>query len=220
MKIGNSRREYGQMPRKEWRTGQDEDDMDLDDLPEEVPAENKYEFTSTVAGRRDSPLDEPAQAEECSSVIGAGSTWNGTFTTEGSVRLDGTISGEVKASGTVYIGEGANVNATVQGKYIVVAGNFDGQMYCSDRVVLQPSSKVRGSITTRLFSVGEGAFIDGEVRMVDELPATLPVSAPAAARNGNGNGSETRPLFREAEPISGEEEPLEAKRNGAGKTRA
>lgn len=217
MKLGNgAKREYTQLPR-EWQSRQDED-ATLDDLPEGITPPARYEFAglNTI----DDQTDAPARPEDCSSVIGAGSAWQGNFSTEGSVRLEGRISGEVKAAGTVHITEGAEVSATVHGKFIVIAGSFDGQLFCSDRVVLQPSSRVRGAITTRLFSVGEGAFIDGEIHMVDELPAAVVARAGAASKNG-GNSST---LFGEAagvgsvldEAIAGTEPPAEGRR---GRTR-
>lgn len=217
MKLGNQRREYNQMPRKEWTKATDEDDLDLEDEDEfeEIAADSN--FAPAAAAKLDTPADGPAKPEDCSSVLGAGSTWQGNFSSEGSVRLDGHISGEVKAAGTVHIGQGAEVNATVQGKYIVVAGSFDGQMYCSDRVVLQPTSKVRGSITTRTFSVGEGAFIDGEIRMVDELPAAIAPAAVATATRSNA-AADRSPLFERTEtaPLAPDDgTATEGKRNGA-----
>jgi cytoskeletal protein CcmA (bactofilin family) len=184
MKLGsNSKRDYTQLPRNDWQARAEEAD-DLDALPADATtAAPKYEFGSLTS--KEESTEEPARAEDCSSVIGAGSVWQGNFSTEGSVRLEGRVKGEVKAAGTVHITEGAEVNATVNGKFIVIAGSFDGQLFCSDRVVLQPTSKVRGSITTRSFSVGEGAFIDGEIHMVDELPAQATARASSSTRSND-----------------------------------
>jgi cytoskeletal protein CcmA (bactofilin family) len=171
MKIGNSRRDMGSL-KNDWQTrpAAGEDDM-IDD----VAADATYQ--APPAKRWEDQVEKAAAPDDCSSIIGAGSVWQGNFSTDGSVRLDGKVSGEVKAAGTVHVTDGAQVNAIVQARFVVVAGSFDGQLYCSERLELLPSSRVKGSITTPQISVGEGAFIDGEIHMVEE---SATVSAPAA----------------------------------------
>jgi cytoskeletal protein CcmA (bactofilin family) len=171
MKIGNSsRRDMGSL-KNDWQTrpAADEDDR-LDD----VVADASYQ---APAKRWEDQVEKAAAPDDCSSIIGAGSVWQGNFSTDGSVRLDGKVSGEVKAAGTVHITDGAQVNAVIQARFVVIAGSFDGQLYCSERLELLPSSRMKGSITTPQISVGEGAFIDGEIHMVEESGT---VSAPAA----------------------------------------
>jgi cytoskeletal protein CcmA (bactofilin family) len=179
MKLGNNSRRYTQLPRNDWQVDKSAD-ADLDDLPPvESTEEPRYDFLQREW--QDDASSGPAQAEECSSVIGAGSSWKGNLATEGSVRLDGKVCGEIKAAGTVHITDGAEVNATVHGKYVVVAGSFDGQLYCTERLELRPTSRIKGAITTRLLSVGEGAFIDGEVHMTDQVPERVPSGRASSA---------------------------------------
>src|SRR3989442_1288636 len=109
-----------------------------------------------------------ARPEEFASILGAGSNWNGNLNTEGSVQLDGEVSGEIKAAGTVLISKGARVNAKVEASFVIVAGSFDGQILCAEWLELQASSRIKGSIKTKRLSVGDGAFIDGEIRMVED----------------------------------------------------
>ncbi len=171
MKIGNSRREMGTL-KNDWQNRDD------DDLPEDIEPDTSFQPTAATAAKRwEDQIERPASPDDCSSVIGNGSVWQGNFQTDGSVRLDGKVSGEVKAAGTVHITDGAQVNAVVQARFVVVAGSFDGQLYCSERLELLPSSRVKGSITTPQISVGEGAFIDGEIHMVEESST---VQAPAS----------------------------------------
>lgn len=198
LKLGNnSRRDYTPLPRldRSANTDYDEDLEEVAELPEETaaPAVNSaatraYDF---IQPRNDGPgTDNPALAEDCSSVIGSGSAWQGTLVTDGSIRLEGKVNGEVKAAGTIHVTEGADVNATMHAKFVVIAGSFDGKLFCSDRLELRPTSKVRGAITTRSLSVGEGSFIDGEIHMTDQVPdifAGEPVAVAATAGNGNGS---------------------------------
>src|SRR5438445_5417853 len=171
MKIGNNtRRDMGSL-KNDWQTRPAADQDDIVDVASEAS------YQAPPAKRWEDQVEKAATPEDCSSVIGAGSVWQGNFSTDGSVRLEGKVSGEVKAAGTVHITDGAQVNAVIQARFVVIGGAFDGQLYCSERLELLPSSRMKGSITTPQISVGEGAFIDGEIHMVEESDT---VSAPAS----------------------------------------
>jgi cytoskeletal protein CcmA (bactofilin family) len=195
MKIGNStRRDMGSL-KNDWQTrsGADEDDM-IDDLAADAS------YQAPPAKRWEDQVEKASTPEDCSSVIGSGSVWQGNFSTDGSVRLEGKVSGEVKAAGTVHITDGAQVNAVIQARFVVIGGSFDGQLYCSERLELLPSSRMKGSITTPQISVGEGAFIDGEIHMVEEsgtvsAPATKSFAAvkPLVGDNGLEDAPEAKP---------------------------
>jgi cytoskeletal protein CcmA (bactofilin family) len=184
MKIGNSRRDMGAL-KNDWQTRDD------DDLPEDIEPEPSFQpapsATTAAPKRWEDQVERPASPDDCSSVIGSGSVWQGNFQTDGSVRLDGKVSGEVKAAGTVIITKGANVNAVIQARFVVIGGNFDGQLYCSERLELLPTSRIKGSMTTPQISVGEGAFIDGEIHMVEESAAAAPPSKSFAVKNNNND---------------------------------
>jgi cytoskeletal protein CcmA (bactofilin family) len=189
MRIGNNaRRENNQNVKSDWRNRQvvEDEDVEGDDEEEVVSATFEPQKAQTAQPgqkRWEDQVEKPASPDQCASIIGAGTTWQGTLVSDASVRLDGKVSGEVKAAGTVHVTEGAQVNAVVQAKFVVVAGSFDGQLYASSRLDLLPSSRVKGSITTPTISVGEGAFIDGEIHMVEEAAVSnvKPFSAARAS---------------------------------------
>jgi cytoskeletal protein CcmA (bactofilin family) len=187
VKLG-SRREYGKLS-SDW-TKRSEEDLPATEYedPAGDPDSQPASYTARVLETQPS-----LRSDEYTSVLGAESTWKGNISSEGSIRIDGNAQGEVRATGTVLISQGAEVKATVYGKYVVIAGSFDGELYCSDRLELQPQSRIKGVIHTKALSVGEGAFIDGEIHMgdVDELVASGPLRASARpARNGSSKKEE------------------------------
>jgi cytoskeletal protein CcmA (bactofilin family) len=201
MKIGNSRRDMGTL-KNDWQTRDD------DDLPEELEPEISFKPASTTSKRWEDQIERPASPEECSSVIGNGSVWQGNFQTDGSVRLDGKVSGEIKAAGTVHVSKGAQVNAVIQARFVVMGGIFDGQIYCSEHLELQPTSHVKGSMTTPQISVGEGAFIDGEIHMVEETPAAQQQQQPKQ------QFAQVKPVSTEIASARTEDAEPETKANG------
>jgi cytoskeletal protein CcmA (bactofilin family) len=143
--------------------------------PAEPPqrAPSTYERPSFAASAV-SPLTSsqgPTPADKCTNVIAAGARWQGTLTVEDSVRVDGTFSGEIDAKGTVHVAEGAQVDAKVRAGYVVINGDFRGEIRCEQRVDLMPRSRVNGEVITKILSVHEGATLDGSVKMSGGIDA-------------------------------------------------
>jgi len=179
MKIGNNfRRDYGKARNDDWQEAPDEE-LEDEDLPEGISSE--FPYRPSDGSTPEAAPKRSRAADDFTSVIGAGSTWKGDFSTEGSVRLDGKTSGNIKASGTVHISEGAEVNANINASYVTIGGTFEGKLVCTDRLELLATSRVNGSITTRLISISEGAVMDGEIHMGSEVKETPAASTPSAA---------------------------------------
>ena len=139
----------------------------------------------------------PADPEKYSSVVSAGSDWRGTLKLEGSVRVEGHLSGEIEARDTVYVAEGAHVDAQVQAAYVVIAGTFEGQVQCSERLELMPTSRITGDMTTKALMIHEGAFIDGQIHMTND-----PRSGDPAKRVSGASVKTTKPAASDQpEPV-------------------
>ncbi len=104
--------------------------------------------------------------DDVESIIGEQSTFEGNLRSESSVRVRGTVQGELECKRAVFIEEKAKVNAKVTGASIVVAGEIDGQLYCNGRVEIKPSGRVTGEIHAGTLIMHEGAFFEGQLKMV------------------------------------------------------
>ena len=195
MKLGN-RREYGKL-NSDWAKRHNDDELPADEYVEAADDVDAQPVSFTP--RALDPL--PAMpSSDFASVIGAETTWKGNVSSDGSIRIDGIAQGEIRATDTVLISSGADVKATIYGKYVIIAGSFDGDVFCSERLELQPQSKIKGAIRTKALSVGEGAFIDGEIHMgeVDEHTASGPLSAGGRHSRNGGKKAEEEPAVSEA----------------------
>ncbi|HLH74113.1 MAG TPA: polymer-forming cytoskeletal protein [Chloroflexota bacterium] len=136
----------------------------------------------------------PAPSGERTSIISIGSTWQGTLKIEGSVRVEGQLSGEIEARDTVCVAEGAEVNAKVRAAFVSIAGRFQGQVHCSERLEILPTGRVNAELMTKSFVVHEGAVLEGQVQMTDgkrpaasaEPPKPGDGAKPAPATPANG----------------------------------
>lgn len=132
----------------------------------------------------------PTPPEKLANVIAAGSKWKGSLTVQDSVRIDGHLTGEVNAKGTVLIAEGAVVEAKIKAAFVVVYGSFKGEILCTERLEVLPRSKVQGDLVTKVLNVHEGATIDGSIRM----------SSPEKAVESTDGPTQDNTRTRESEP--------------------
>ena len=121
-------------------------------------------------------------ADDVESVIGEHSTFEGSFRSENSVRVRGTMQGDLESKRAVFVEETARIKAKVTGASIIVAGEVDGQLHCAGRVEIKPSGRMTGGINAGTLKMDEGAFFEGQLKMVK--PETHPSAdslSPAVA---------------------------------------
>ena len=81
------------------------------------------------------------------------------------LRINGRFEGTLDTAGSLIIGEGAEVKATIHGELIIVGGTLTGEVIATKRLELVPPGRVSGKITTPSLIVREGACIDGQIEM-------------------------------------------------------
>src|SRR5262245_25361840 len=100
------------------------------------------------------------------SVIGPGSAWQGTIAVDGSLRIQGQVTGEILVRDAVHIAEGAEVDAKVRAAIVVVAGQLHGEVEASERLEVTPTGRVHADLVTKALVVHDGAVVEGHLRMV------------------------------------------------------
>jgi cytoskeletal protein CcmA (bactofilin family) len=124
---------------------------------------------------------------EVESLIGEHTTFEGTLKTEGSVRLIGSIQGEIESKSTIIVEEKAHVTARLTATQVMVSGHVDGQIFCEGRCEIRPTGHVTGEISAGALIVQEGAYFDGNSKMAtgggagSNNAAGRPASAPESS---------------------------------------
>ncbi len=122
--------------------------------------------------RRDG--DAPATTGELTAFLDKGSRFEGKLHFDGHVRLNGEFKGDIRAEGTLIVGEGATLEAQISVDTLIVSGSITGDIVARARVELHAPARVVGNITTPVLVVEEGSLFEGQCHM-DGL---------AAGRNG------------------------------------
>lgn len=112
---------------------------------------------------------------ELNALLGKGSEFDGKLVFEGTVRIDGTFTGEITTSDMLIIGESAKVNAEVSCGTIVVHGEVNGNIRASQAVELHKPARVKGDVATPSLMVERGVVFEGHSRMEDLEDKIVPM---------------------------------------------
>jgi cytoskeletal protein CcmA (bactofilin family) len=96
-------------------------------------------------------------------VVGIGVKVEGRLSCGGFLRVEGECRGSLESSGGIVVAEGADVEADIKGRSVLVAGRVKGSIEAEGFVRLAPAARVRGTIMTKRFSMDEGAIFSGSV---------------------------------------------------------
>jgi cytoskeletal protein CcmA (bactofilin family) len=132
--------------------------------------------------------DGLAIAGDLTAFLDKGSRFEGKLAFEGHVRLNGEFKGDIRAEGTLIVGEGARIEAQIAVDTLVVSGHIAGDIVARSRIELHAPARIVGNITTPVLIVEEGSTFEGHCHMesgreprasAGALPAGASVEAPA-----------------------------------------
>ena len=106
--------------------------------------------------------------EKLESFVGNNSHFKGDIDTKGTLRIDGSLDGNVNAD-WVIIGEKAFLKGDVSGRGIIVGGKVEGNLRAKEIVEIKSKGTVSGDIVTNKLSVVEGAIFNGKASMEKEV---------------------------------------------------
>jgi cytoskeletal protein CcmA (bactofilin family) len=102
------------------------------------------------------------------SLIGTGTVVQGKVMTEGSIRIDGTMVGDVVAKANAAIGSSGILDGNLSAKNVSLAGRVKGTVTASEKLILESKSVLQGDIRASKLVVDEGAMFDGQCSMSTE----------------------------------------------------
>jgi cytoskeletal protein CcmA (bactofilin family) len=108
---------------------------------------------------------ELGSAQPVTTLLGKGSEFEGKLSFEGTVRVDGKLTGEIFTDDVLIVGEGAEVNAEVTVGAIVIQGTVRGNITAKRSVEIHSPGKVKGNINTPSLFIEKGVFFDGHCQM-------------------------------------------------------
>lgn len=119
--------------------------------------------------------------EKLESLIGSSSRFKGEIETSGTLRIDGTVEGQVTAD-WVVIGEKGYVKGDISARGIVVGGRVDGNLSAKEIVEIKNKGQVHGEVLSSKLMVAEGAVFEGRSTMQRAESKVVELSTVERAR--------------------------------------
>ena len=172
--------------------------------------------------QEEAPVASAPVIDRVESVVDSSSTFDGHYTAEQDLRIQGSVSGEITCRGLLTIEQNASARAAIDARDADVFGTVDGDLTCSGRLRLAGTAVLTGTVRTRTLIVEEGASITGSIETNFTGDASSPPSRkrpraldekPAAAA---ATATKDEP---EPEADSEAEDEATGSRNGSGRSR-
>jgi cytoskeletal protein CcmA (bactofilin family) len=100
-------------------------------------------------------------------LISLGTDITGDIKSNGDIRIDGSLTGNLSTKGKVVVGTTGKVKGEVFCKNSEVAGIVEGKINVGQLLNLKASSKIFGDILTSKLSIEPGAVFSGNCKMSD-----------------------------------------------------
>jgi cytoskeletal protein CcmA (bactofilin family) len=100
-------------------------------------------------------------------LISNGTDITGDIRSNGDIRIDGSLTGNLNTKGKVVVGTTGKVKGEIICKNSEVAGFIEGKITVTQLLNLKVSSKINGDIITSKLSIEPGAVFSGNCKMSD-----------------------------------------------------
>ncbi len=117
-------------------------------------------------------------------IIGPNSNIKGDLHSKGTLRIDGTVEGNITSESTIILGEKGVANATLTAQQVIVGGTVHGNVIAEDRLEILSTGRMYGDVETApsRFIVAEGVIFEGRCTMRSGKGGKMKMQAPSLDR--------------------------------------
>lgn len=133
-----------------------------------------YAEDGTAVVRQGLTGGKPVPADTVIAFIGKGVAFKGVITYSGTVRIDGTLDGEIYTDGGLIVGPEAVITAKVTAGIVVCEGTVKGDINAEERITLLDPAVIDGSLKAPVLSVEEGVRMNGTLEMAPAVQRMAP----------------------------------------------
>ncbi len=108
-----------------------------------------------------------AKGEKLESFIGQNTHFSGEITTQGTLRIDGNVDGNIHTDWLV-IGDKAYIKGNATATSIIIGGTIEGNILAKGMVDIKKKGRVKGDIITSKLTIVDGGIVDGRISMQTE----------------------------------------------------
>jgi cytoskeletal protein CcmA (bactofilin family) len=98
-------------------------------------------------------------------IVNAGTTITGDLTSEGDLRIDGTVKGYIHSRTRLVLGQTARVHGDIKAANLEVSGEIEGNIFVSELLTVKSTAKITGDILSAKLIIESGAEFNGKCSM-------------------------------------------------------
>ena len=125
------------------------------------------------------------------SIIGPGMRVVGDCETDGTLRIEGNVSGTVRAGKAVVVGKDGEVEGDIVTQDAIIGGKVSGKITAESRLELQATCTVEGEVFARRVKLDEGGTINGSIHIgeIKKTTSSPSISAPTTSSSSTSGSS-------------------------------
>ena len=117
-------------------------------------------------------LDKEEKAGEYTSVISEQCQFQGTLDLQVSIRIDGTLEGNIDNAKLVTISRTGAMKGDLSGLGAVIIGKMEGDI-CVEEIEILSEAQLKGNIRTKSILIEKGAKVNATITVVTDEEADL-----------------------------------------------
>lgn len=114
---------------------------------------------------KNSAQGKPESGTTSINLIGAGTVVEGDIKSNGDIRIDGTVTGNIVSKAKIVVGSTGSIDGNITSQNADVSGRIHGKVTVTELLFLKSSANVQGDIITGKLVVEVGASFTGTCNM-------------------------------------------------------
>jgi len=110
-------------------------------------------------------------------LIGQHTHIKGDISFSGGLRIDGSVTGNIQATGdtesVLTLSEQGHLEGEIKVPNIIINGTIIGNVYASQHVELAPKAKIQGNVYYQLLEMAMGSKVNGQLIHMNEGDDTI-----------------------------------------------
>ncbi len=116
-------------------------------------------------------FEKDVNCDKIETLIGEKAFIKGNLKGEGTLKIDGSIDGNVDWLENVIVGITSKIKGNITCLNAIVKGYVDGNISCENSLTLESCGRIKGDITVKNVIIAEGGYLEGKCNMVSAKPS-------------------------------------------------
>lgn len=109
--------------------------------------------------------DNNIASRDIETIIGKGTALNGNIASNGNLRVDGTLEGNIETTGHVVVGSSGIITGNISAASLDVGGTITGNVNTLGNLSIHPTGQLVGDVRVKSLNIADGGVFRGRSEM-------------------------------------------------------